>query len=72
MAAQLRLEEYNLSNGKRNYLSAGEASLPAWFWALSLLFLVQLGVWIRVLNSKKSDLVSASPALLIRCLAAHC
>lgn len=49
----LRLEEYNLSNGKRNYLSAGEASLPAWFWALSLLFLVQLGVWIRVLNSNK-------------------
>jgi hypothetical protein len=43
---------FNVEGGKRNYLSAGETSLPALYGALAVAFLFAVVAWIVVLASR--------------------
>ena len=45
---QLTLVAYNVdSAGERDYLSAGERTLPSWFLAIFAVLCIQLVVWVR-------------------------
>jgi len=54
---KLRLIEYNVyENGHRSYLSAGEVSLPTWFFALFTLFSIQLLLWFSFLRKQRENI----------------
>jgi len=52
----LHLEEYNLVDGTPMYLSAGEASLPTWYFVLSGLFLAEVLAWCSMMLRNRTEL----------------
>lgn len=54
---QLHLVEYNMLDGTTPmYLSAGEASLPTWYFVLSALFLGELVLWASLMLRGRTEL----------------
>lgn len=54
---KMDLAEYNMDvdGSTKIYLSAGQQSLPNWFFALCFLFTAQLGVWSRVICKDRNN-----------------
>jgi hypothetical protein len=52
LSAVVQTECYNVEGGKRNYLSAGETSLPALYGALAVVFLFATVAWVVVLLAR--------------------
>jgi len=53
----MRLTEYNVdpATGRVNYLSAGEASLPTWFFVICAMFVVEIALWSVYMRKHRSD-----------------
>lgn len=55
----MRLVQYNIdSSGSPNYLSAGESSLPTWFFLICAAFTVEAAVWIGYLQKHREHVKS--------------
>jgi hypothetical protein len=64
----LKVTEYNIdSNGNKVYLPAGQASLPTWYFVISLAFLLQVFVWAGMIG-KNSQNVRSIHWLMMLCL----
>lgn len=52
---KMRLEEYNVVNGEKIYLSAGEASLPVWYFVICAIFIAMVVVWFRTICKDREN-----------------
>jgi len=53
---KMKLTEYNNVNGAKSFLSAGENSLPTWFFALCVMFVVELVMWVVFLRKNRDQI----------------
>jgi hypothetical protein len=54
----LKMELYNVFDGVRNYLSAGETYLPIWYGVICLLFGLMLIIWLTYLYRNRTSVKS--------------